>query len=101
LLSEAVSISSSGNNTVVAAGTATEIIRVYRLFIVAAAPVTITLQDGASTAVTGAMPLLANQFFQLPFDTDPWVITSPGNDFVIKLSTGATVTGVVFYTIGV
>jgi hypothetical protein len=101
LLAEAVSISSSGNNTVVAAGTASQIIRVYRLLLVPTAAVTITLQDGGSTALSGAMPLAANQVFLLPFDTDPWVITSPGNAFIAKLGSGVAVNGMCFFTIGV
>ena len=66
---------------------------------VAMSSVTATIQDGASTALTGPMVLAANQELIFNYDTQPWFITSAGNAFEIKLSSGVPVGGVVFYTI--
>ena len=98
LSSAPINISSSGNNVVVAGQTG-KIVRVYRLAMVAMSSVTATIEDGGSTALTGPMALAANQELYFPFDTQPVFITSPGNAFEIKLSSGVSVGGVIYYTV--
>ena len=97
LTSAPINISSSGNNVVVA-GQAGKVIHVYRMAMVAMSSVTATIQYGGSTALTGPMALAANQELYFPFDTQPVFITSPGNAFEIKLSSGVPVGGVVYFT---
>lgn len=97
LSSAVVNIGSSGNNVVVAGQTG-KIIRVYRMAMVAMSSVTATIQDGGSIALSGPMVLAANQELYFPFDTQPVFITSPGNAFEIKLSSGVSVGGVVYFT---
>jgi hypothetical protein len=97
LTSAPISISSSGNNVVVAGQTG-KIIRVYRMAMVAMSAVTATIQDGGSTALTGPMVLAANQELVFNYDTQPWFISSAGNAFEIKLSSGVQTSGVVYFT---
>ena len=79
----------TGDNTIVAAvpGRA---IWVWKMLNVVGAATNLTMKDGASTALTGAMPLVANASIALPFDGQPWFRTSPGNAFIIN-SSGTTV----------
>ena len=98
LTSAPVSFDSSGANTVVA-GISGKVISVYRMVLVPSANVAVTIQDG-SDALTGGMALAANQALIFAFDTVPWFICQPGDNFVINLGSGETVTGVVYYTQG-
>jgi hypothetical protein len=93
-----ISISSSGDNTVVA-GTAAQTIRIFKLVLVPASGVSVTLKDGASTSLTGAIPLTANGSLVIDGgDGEPELITSSANAFVVNLSGAVTVTGWVQYT---
>ena len=92
-----VSVSSSGNNTLIA-GVSGQSIKVYKMFLVFGAAVNATFQDGSSTALTGAMPFTANGSIVLDLDTVPWFTTSAGNAFVLNLSTSVTATGTVYYS---
>jgi hypothetical protein len=98
LTSAPVSFDSSGANTVIT-GISGKVIRVYRLVLVPSANVTVTIQDG-NTALTGGMALAANQPLTFAFDTAPWFICQPGDNFVINLGSGETVAGIVYYTQG-
>ena len=98
LSSAVINIGSSGANTVIAGQTG-KIIRVFRLAMVPLTSVTATIQDGGATALTGALPLAANQELIFNYDTQPWFITSAGNAFEIKLSSGVSVGGVVYFTV--
>ena len=90
-----VSFASASSNTVIAA-VAGEIIRIYRVLIIAAAAATLTFQDG-STALSGAMALAANGTIILPNCGIPWFQTSAGNAFNILSSTGAQISGTIWY----
>jgi hypothetical protein len=90
-----VSFASASSNTVIAA-VAGEIIRVYRVLLVANAAANLTFQDG-STALSGAMALAANSPVVLPNCGIPWYQTSPGNAFNILSSTGAQISGTLWY----
>lgn len=93
----ALSISTAGDNTVVG-GTALQTIRVHKLFLVCAASVNVTFKDGASTSLSGAMSFNAGSGLLLPFDTEPWFVTTAGNAFIINLGSAKQVSGVVYYT---
>ena len=97
LSSAVINIGSSGANTVIT-GQTDKIIRVFRLAMVPFTSVTATIKDG-STSLTGPMPLGANQELLLGFDTQPYFIGTPGNAFIVNLSSGVPVGGVVYYTI--
>lgn len=98
LTNAAITISSSGDNTIVS-GTASQTIRVHKLVLVAAAAVNFTLKDGtAGTALTGAIPLTANGSFSIDEDGEPAFVSSSGGNFVVNLSGAQTVTGYVQYT---
>jgi hypothetical protein len=98
LTNASVSASSSGDNTLVS-GTAAQTIRVYKLVLVAASAVSVTLKDGASTSLTGAIPLTANGALTVDAsDGEPEFVTSSGNGFVLNLSGAFAVTGWIQYT---
>lgn len=96
----ALSFSSSGDNTAVAASTG-KTIKIWKLAFTVAGAVNPTFKDGASTSLSGAFVLTANGS-NLVFDYDgsPWWVTSPGNAFIINLSGAVALTGQVWYTIG-
>jgi hypothetical protein len=93
----APSVVNSASATIAApAATGSQIIRVYKLFIVVAGATNITFQDG-STALTGPMPLAANEAIVLDIDGTPWFTTSAGNAFNIANSGTVQVSGTIFY----
>lgn len=90
--------SSSGTIAAIAAPAATEVIRVYKLFLVLGGITNITFEDG-STALCGPLPMLANGSITLDNDGLPWFTTSPGNAFNILNSGAVLVAGTVYYTV--
>jgi len=88
----------SGDTAAVAAASA-KVTRVYRLFIVVGGATNITFKDGA-TALTGAIPLAANQSITLDFDGEPWFTCSNNSAFNINSSNAVQVSGRVYYTQG-
>lgn len=96
-LSEAIiNFTNGGDNTIVA-GIANQVIRVYRYFLVVASAVNITAKDGTN-ALTGAIPLQANEAMVFTFDTKPWFTCSAGNAFIWNTNTGVQVSGRLYYT---
>lgn len=99
-LTEAIiDTATSGDNTIVA-GVSAQTIRVFRLFLVCDADVTVTVKDGASTALTGAIAMKAGGAIVLDFDGEPWFTTSAAEDFVIALSAAVGIRGRCYYTQG-
>jgi hypothetical protein len=93
----AISASSSGNNTIVAAVTDKRI-RVLSAFLVAAGAVTAKFQSGASgTDLTGAASLSANGGYVLPFNEGGWFQTDPGTLLNLSLGGAQSVAGSVSY----
>jgi len=102
LTSAAINIDSSGDNSVIAAASAS-IIRVYRMFLIPASAVAVTFKDGTgggATALTGAMSLAANQFVDFNFQGEPWFVCSNDSPFNINLGSAVQVSGRVYYTQG-
>lgn len=91
----AVSFAGSGDNTVVSA-TALQTVKVYRLLLVCASAVAVTIKDGAGTSLTGAMTLGALVLDQQPIAT-PWFTTASGNAFVVNLGSAVQCSGKVSY----
>lgn len=97
LTNAAVSFSSSGDNTVVS-GTGGQTIRVHRIMFVVAGTVNVTLKDGASTSLSGAIPMTAYGGLILDLSDTPWFVTAAGNAFIINLSAAVQVSGFIQYT---
>lgn len=96
-LNEAIiNFTGSGSNLIIA-GVANQIIRVYRYFVVVRIATDLTYLDGA-TALTGPVPLAANEAMVFTLDTKPWYTCSPGNAFNINSSVGTQVSGRCYYT---
>lgn len=94
-LSEA-KIDFSGGSSIIISGVTGQAIYVYKYFIVVSAATNVTFFDGA-TALTGPIPLAANEAIVKTFDTRPWYSLSTGQDFIISNSGGAQVSGRAYY----
>lgn len=90
----AISIASSGDNTVIVAVSGKRI-SIYGLDLYCGTATAVTLKDG-STALTGAMTVSA---YSLPLKSAPayWILTS-GNAFVINLGAANQCSGAVWYS---
>lgn len=90
----------SGDNTVVAAQGAGNIILVHQVFLVASGAVTVRFESGAAgTALTGQMQLAANGGFVLPFSPVGWFKTAANTLLNLELSGATSVDGNVAYTV--
>lgn len=91
-----ISVSSSGDNTGVAA-VAAQTVRVYGIALTFASPVDASLKDGAGTTLgvfQGVTSLVLD-----PFPSgSPRFITSSGNAFIINLSAAVACKGTLWYT---
>jgi len=92
LSSAAISAASSGNNTLVTRSVGT--IKVYGIFFSCASSVVVTLQNGTSTGVTGAMTLTT---FFLPISAEPYFTTTSTNNFVMNLGAAVQCSGTIYY----
>jgi hypothetical protein len=93
----AISFAASGDNIVVAA-VAGKAIRVVKIWLVLAGDSNLTFKDGASTSLSGIVPMLGNGSFFFPADlVIPHFITTTGNAFIINSSVAVQVSGTVYY----
>ena len=79
------------------AAVTSQIIRIYKLFLVSAGTTNITFEDG-TTALSGALPLVANGAITLDLDGQPWFTCTRANNFTIGNSGNLQVSGAVYYT---
>ncbi len=86
-----IDFAGSGDNAIIAA-VAGKRIFIYRLYFILGAATNITFKDG-STALTGAMPFLANGFMILDPTQVPWHQTAAGAAFNINSSNAVQVSG--------
>lgn len=90
-----INISAGGDNTIIA-GIANKQIKVFRLKLLTAGAVVILVKDGPGTVLDGPLSFSSNEGMVLDwpgYDGPPWYTTSPGNDFVMNLSTGVQIGG--------
>lgn len=93
----AISASSSGNNTLVAAVTSKKI-RVLAMSLMANGTVNAKMQSGASgTDLTGLYYLIANTGFVLPFNPAGWFETAATTLLNLNLSSAIAVGGCLTY----
>ena len=98
ILTAAINTASSGDNTIVAAVSG-EKVQVWKIFFWVNGTVSVTIKDGASTSLTGAMAMVAqNEFYKRLDETIPWFTTTAGNALVINLSGAIQISGRVYYT---
>lgn len=95
-----VSISTSGDNTIIAAPSTTgNYLAIDFIALLPTSAVTIQMKDG-STNYGGAYPLVANQgmvFENAMFNQHGVITLSPNQAFVLNLSSGVQVGGVIRY----
>jgi hypothetical protein len=95
-----IDVTSSGNNTLVAASVGKKI-RVLSMFMVSAGTVTARLEsndaDDDGTELTGQMNLVANSGFTLPFNPVGWFETGAGQFLNLELSGVVSVDGCLVY----
>ena len=94
--SVAINQSASGDTTLVAA-VASQQTKIYKMILVCTGATAITIKDGASTSLTGAMSFGANGGFTLDFDGEPWFVGSANTNLVINSSNAVQVSGVALY----
>jgi hypothetical protein len=82
-------VATSGDSTLIT-GIAGQIISVDRIVLSAAVSVTVLVKDGAATTLEG-FSMIAGVPLVLPFDSEPWFVTSAGNSFVLNLSAAVSV----------
>lgn len=87
-----VNISSSGDNTIIAA-VAGKSITVHRVKILLASQTTVTFKDGAS-ALSGPETCT---YQILDFSDDPYYRTTAGNAFIINLGANVQCGGTIWY----
>lgn len=98
LTEAAINFNSTGENVVITAVAAKNIL-VYRIFFVVSAATTHTPLDGAGgTGFTGAMTATAGGTFVLDLDELPWFTTTRGNAFVISQTGTAQFSGRIYYS---
>jgi hypothetical protein len=91
------SVGASGDAFIVF-GLPGQVIRLYSLILEVTGSVQIVIKDGASISLTGGMQLSTNSKIVLPFDGEPWFVTSPGNHLNVNLSAPVTMIGMVYFT---
>jgi len=97
LLSAPVSITSSGNTTLVAhSGVLTT--RIYKLILIMAGATFVTLQNSTPTTLFPSTYWTPYSQFTLAYDTTPWFTLAAGLDFVLNSSQAVPITGIVYYT---
>ncbi len=92
-----LAINSAAATVVAIPAIAKTILRIHRIWFVVAATTNLTFEDGGS-ALSGAVPMLANGAFVLDLSGWPWFTTSSGNAFNILNSGTAQISGTVDYT---
>ena len=91
-----IDFSASGLNTIIP-GISGKAIYVFRYFVVVRVATDLTYFDGAN-ALTGPVPLAANEAMVFTLDTRPWYECTSGNDFIINSSSAGQVSGRVYFT---
>lgn len=96
----AVDVATSGNNTLVAAQGAGNMILVHQVFLMAASTVTVRFESGADgTALTGQVQLTSALGFVLPFSPIGWFRTAANTLLNLELSAAVSVDGVIAYSV--
>lgn len=90
----------SGDATIIAAGGAGKVIRVYRMVVSSSIANTLTVKSG-STALTGAIGMAAASPMVLDVATEwtPWFVTGPNEAFILNNSAIAALGGHVTYSV--
>ena len=96
-LQSAIINSAAGGDLVIVAAVAGQAVRVYRLILFPITASNITIKDGANTSLTGAMTIGTGGLIQLPYDGEPWFVTSVGNAFIINSSAAVQVSGRAYF----
>ncbi len=93
----AINVSTSGNNTLVAAATDRKI-RVLACFLIVGGTVNVRFESGADgTALTGQMEMTAQSGFTLPFNPVGWFETASEVLLNLELSAAVSVDGCLVY----
>jgi hypothetical protein len=102
LKTAAIAIASAtiGDNTIVAAVTATPIL-IHGIVLTVGGATNLIFKDGASSNLSGAMVLTGNgSSITLQISSEPYFRALPGDAFVINSSAAVSITGTVWYRQG-
>lgn len=92
-----VDAAGAGDNTIIS-GVAAQTIRIWKIFFVCDADVSVLFKDGAGINLTGLVAMKANGSVVLDFDGEPWFTASAGNAFIINLSGAFGIRGRCYYS---
>jgi len=96
LLTAPITFSGSGDNTLVVAVASNRIV-IDRIWLVVGGATNLTFKDGASTNLSGAVPMSTNGGLTFDATGEPWFCTSLGNAFILNSSAGVQVSGQIYY----
>ena len=91
-----INAAGAGDNTIISA-VAGKSIYVYRAILTTGGATNITIKDGASTALSGAMPFNQGGIIILDMSGDAWFTTTAGNAFIINSSNAVQLSGTIYY----
>lgn len=93
-----IAVASSGDNPIISAPGALNFILIHAMILVPAAAVQVKLRSAANDK-SGAMSLIANSGFVLPFNPVGWAKMNVNEAFNLNLSSAQAVAGLVQYTV--
>jgi len=98
VLSQRIISTVLGGDQTLIAGIALQRILVYELFLaIGLGNADLIFKDGP-TALTGNMEFLRRDKLILPFTSQPWFETSPGNGFIMQVTPARQIGGRVYFT---
>ena len=89
-------VDSAATDTILVAGLAGYVIRVYQYFSVQDANAVLTFLDGV-VALTGPITMFAGGAIFMPYSLAPWFTTTEGADLVLHQSAAAQLSGRIYY----
>lgn len=95
LQSTLIDFAGSGDNTVVALISGKRIL-VHRLFVVCGGATNLTFKRG-STALSGALPMVAGGGITFDVSGEPWFTTGLAEDFIMTSSNAVQVSGCCYF----
>ena len=93
-----IAVTTTANPAVLVGSVVGQTIRVFRIALVFTSATNISIEDSTPTLFSGAMSMLAGGSIGMDGNGDPLFVTASGKAFQLVNSTGAQVSGTVWYT---
>lgn len=92
-----INFSSSGDNTIIAAGSGAQTIKIYRMYLVVAGVTNLTIKDGVIT--DAAVPMSSNGSITWDENGEPWSTGAAATAWKINSSNAVQVSGRIYYLV--